>query len=195
MLKKLKSIINFFDYHKGDITLFFVVILFCYIPWRIIERFAIDWDSKIAIDNYSTIPVKIYIDDEFWVEVPNSTNIKTNSLKNKLFSLDEGEYNIKISSIDKSKNQEFKISVKDNNYYVINVFNSVVYDLGTARYRDSRRPSYTSMKSSENVNNESFIKVGNEKNNDIFMFMNPPKKTCKTCRSKDYIIRKNLLFY
>ena len=193
--KTLRKIILFI---KAEGIFFLIVPIFImmigYLPYLVLDRYWINWDPEIAIDNYSTEYVSIYVDGEFWMEVPPSKNLMENSLGNKLYNLNEGKHFIKIiSNENKVKNQKFTIEIKDNHYYVINVFRVVIYEYGTARYSSDIYSSRT--RSTKENANSSFIDVGNEKNYRVSMFARPLKKTYKGNRNVEYIIRKDAIRY
>jgi len=181
------------DELTGWLLSFGFLFLLIFIPYKLIMHFGIGYDPEIAIDNYSPVPVSIYLDDEFWLDVPISTDLKTNSLDNEMYSIDEGSHIIKIKN-NSTILQEYEINVEKRHSYVLNVLNACGYNSGRADYRSW--PSSGGMSSAGTY--ESFIEVGDYDHCTISMFSKPVEKLRVrkgTTVTKCYIYRARIFDY
>lgn len=162
----------------------FLIFVFIGLPISLYLEQGVGYDPEIAIDNYSSSDVKIYLDNEFWMKVPVSRNLRTNSLDNETFSIDEGKHNIKIRS-NSILLDEFSIDVEKRYSYVINILNACSYKKGRAEYHKEPRKAPKYEKNTSN----SIIEVGSYDEGMVFMFSGPPESIKASRGSSGEVIK------
>ena len=142
---------------------------------------------RIHIDNYSGVNVKIYQNNEHWIDVPHSNYLSYNSLSNKPVKLNTGSYLITIKNRNDEVLDEFDIEIQsgeNGNIYIMNIGNVITYADGTARY--SRFGTGTNYPPS--LINKKFFYIGIRGH---YVFEDPPStiRTSSGYDTKDYTKR------
>jgi len=144
---------------------------------------------KIHIDNYSGIDVKVYLDNNHWVDVPHSNRMDVNSIKNKAVKLEDGKYLVTIKNDSDQIFESFNITVEYGEYgniYIMNIGNVISYEAGRAYYGNPHYPP-----SYPNIINQRFFKAGLESR---YFFENlPERKSVKRPLTYDYFYYTNRL--
>ena len=143
-------------------------------------------NPKICIDNYTREDVKVYVDGRFWLDVPKSDNLISNSLFNQLYDIDPGEHIITVESSNKDVMQKLNIEVEEDKIYVLNILKLVTYEKGFASYGRGR---YRTDRGTYNLIQPEFFDA-----TDHFRNFKTPPKSIKVRKKKGKVIPGSVKF-
>ena len=82
----------------------------------------------VYIDNYSGSAVKIFRKNEIWVELENESSIVRRDLK-------QGTHILFIQNMERSSLDTFRMNIRKENIYVLNLFGKMTYYEGKITYQ------------------------------------------------------------
>lgn len=139
----------------------------------------------LFIDNYSGSDIKIFQKDDLWLEINNNSSIKKRDLK-------QGTHILYVHKMNDSSIDTFRINMRKENNYVLNLFGGMTYYEGELLYLKKLEDGVNHSTKEEREITKSFFQSRAE-----FIFEKPPyriedRSIVKMPTSKrKYLRRKN----